>query len=45
MNTNNGKRDGHLQSGDFFDAKKYPEMTFESQSITPKQGDQYSVTG
>ena len=45
VNTNNGKRDGHLQSGDFFDAKKYPEMTFESQSITRKQGDQYSVTG
>ncbi len=45
INTNNGKRDGHLQSGDFFDAKKFPEMTFQSQSITHKEGNQYSVAG
>jgi polyisoprenoid-binding protein YceI len=45
INTNNGKRDGHLQSKDFFDAKKYPEMTFTSQSITHRQGNAYAVTG
>jgi polyisoprenoid-binding protein YceI len=45
VNTNNGKRDGHLQSGDFFDAKKYPEMTFKSRSITHKQDNSYVVTG
>lgn len=45
INTNNGKRDGHLLSDEFFDAKKYPRMSFESQSIMHKQGDQYVVRG
>jgi len=33
INTENGKRDEHLKSGDFFDVKKYPEMKFKSTSI------------
>ena len=33
VKTDSDKRDGHLQSGDFFDAKKYPEMKFASTSI------------
>lgn len=45
VNTNNGKRDGHLLSDDFFSAKKYPHMTFESQSIMHKQGNQYIAKG
>lgn len=45
VDTNNGKRDGHLQSNEFFDAKKYPEMSFESQSIMHKQGSQYVAQG
>jgi polyisoprenoid-binding protein YceI len=45
VDTNNSKRDGHLQSGDFFDADKYPEMTFKSKSIAHKMGDQYEVEG
>ena len=28
------KRDGHLKSPDFFDASKYPKMTFKSSSIS-----------
>lgn len=30
VNTNNAKRDGHLQSDDFFKADKNPVMTFKS---------------
>ena len=29
VNTNHGKRDAHLLSDEFFDAKNYPVMTFE----------------
>lgn len=29
IDTNNEKRDTHLKSADFFDAKKYPDITFE----------------
>ena len=34
VKTDSDKRDGHLQSGDFFNAKKYPEMKFTSTSIS-----------
>lgn len=30
VNTNNAKRDGHLQADDFFKADKHPVMTFKS---------------
>ena len=45
IDTNNGQRDEHLQSADFFDADKFPEMTFKSKSISHKSGDQYEVKG
>ena len=45
INTNNTKRDGHLRSEDFFGAKKYPEMRFESTAITHVNGNQYMVEG
>lgn len=45
IDTNNGERDKHLKTADFFDADQYPEMTFVSKSITHKTGDQYEVTG
>ena len=45
INTNNTKRDGHLQSDDFFSAKRYPEMRFESSSITHVNGNQYVLNG
>lgn len=45
IDTLNTKRDNHLLSGDFFDAGKYPVMTFKSSSIKHLQADQYSVEG
>ena len=33
INTNVEARDNHLRSADFFDAEKYPEMTFKSSKI------------
>lgn len=35
INTGNEQRDGHLKSADFFDAEKYPELTFVSSEATP----------
>lgn len=45
IDTNNGERDKHLKTADFFDADQYPEMTFRSKSISHKTGDQYEVDG
>jgi polyisoprenoid-binding protein YceI len=38
-------RDKHLRSADFFDAEKYPEIVFKSESIAPAGKDKYNVTG
>ncbi len=43
--TNVEDRDEHLRSGDFFAAEEYPEITFESTSVTHRGGDTYEVTG
>lgn len=45
INTNNSKRDRHLNSADFFDSKKYPTMTFKSHAVKHVNGNQYSVEG
>jgi len=34
ISTNNEQRDGHLKSGDFFDAEKFPTITFKSTSLS-----------
>lgn len=46
INTDDEKRDGHLKSADFFDAEKYPKMTFKSTSMKPgKIKGTYVLTG
>ncbi|RWY54083.1 YceI family protein [Mucilaginibacter gilvus] len=43
IDTNQEARDGHLKSGEFFDAETYPKISFKSTSFT-KDGD-YKLTG
>lgn len=45
VDTGNPNRDKHLNTADFFDTAKYPEITFKSTKITPKGGDAYDVAG
>jgi len=45
INTNISKRDEHLRSSDFFDAARYPKMTFESTGIERLGADRFRVTG
>ncbi|MBK7818191.1 MAG: YceI family protein [Sphingobacteriaceae bacterium] len=35
INTDDEKRDGHLKSGEFFDAANYPKITFKATSMKP----------
>ena len=44
VNTGTADRDGHLRSGDFFDAETHPQMTFVSNNVVVK-GDDLVVTG
>lgn len=44
ISTHDDNRDNHLRSADFFDAEKYPTITFKSTSVE-KAGDDYKVTG
>jgi len=45
VNTDNERRDGHLQSEDFFYAEKHPKMTFVSTSFSEKDDSHYSLEG
>lgn len=44
LSTDNADRDKHLKSADFFDAEKYPAITFKSTKVE-KKGNDYQVTG
>jgi len=45
IDTKNEQRDGHLKSADFFDAEKYPKMTFVSKSVKKISDHELQVTG
>ena len=45
INTNNGKRDKHLRSDDFFAASKYPVMTFKTSRVSHAGGNKYTLEG
>ncbi|CAG7653301.1 YceI family protein [Paenibacillus allorhizosphaerae] len=45
IDTRNQDRDAHLRTGDFFDAEKYPKMTFQSSRIVKTGEGEYDVTG
>ncbi|MFJ1544087.1 YceI family protein [Streptomyces sp. NPDC088246] len=45
VDTGIADRDGHLVSGDFFDAEKFPLMTFRSTHAEQLGGDKYRITG
>jgi len=44
INTGNAKRDEHLKSADFFDAARFPQLTFKSKKAW-KQGGGLAVLG
>jgi polyisoprenoid-binding protein YceI len=45
INTDNGMRDKHLKSDDFFNAEKYPLMTFKSTAWEKIEGKNYLLEG
>ena len=45
MDSGSPDRDGHLVSGDFFDAATYPELTFVSSAVERSDDTTWLVTG
>lgn len=45
ITTGNAQRDGHLKSGDFFDAASFPQLTFESTGMKKIGDDTYELRG
>ena len=46
VDTNNARRDRHLRSADFFDASRFPNMTFRSSNVTyDAEGNPSTITG
>lgn len=45
IDTDNERRDGHLKGADWFDAAKYPTVTFKSKSFQKVDGKKYKATG
>jgi len=43
IDTENERRDGHLKSADFFDAEKFPEISFKGNLV--KDGKKYKLKG
>lgn len=45
ISTNSEQRDGHLKSGDFFDAEKFGEIRFEATNYENVGGNDYKLHG
>jgi polyisoprenoid-binding protein YceI len=45
INTRNDRRDGHLQSEDFFNAAQWPNISFESSSIESRGDNEFVAIG
>lgn len=45
VDTKNPTRDTHLKSPDFFDAEKYPDITFKSKKVIKGTGDKFQLLG
>ena len=45
VNTDNGKRDNHLKSDDFFNAKEYPQIKFSNGTLEHVSGKEYKLKG
>ncbi|HYK04740.1 MAG TPA: YceI family protein [Thermoanaerobaculia bacterium] len=45
IDTGNAKRDDHLRTPDFFDAARFPTISFKSTAVAKKSESEYAVTG
>ena len=45
VDTFNAARDAHLKIPDYFNAKRYPTMTFRSQTVKPAGDGRYTIVG
>lgn len=45
VDTHSDRRDQHLRSPDFFNARQFPEITFRSRGVKPNGDETYEVTG
>jgi polyisoprenoid-binding protein YceI len=45
IDTGTADRDAHLRSADFFNVEQYPELTFESRSVSPSTDGAFTIVG
>ncbi|HLO04653.1 MAG TPA: YceI family protein [Symbiobacteriaceae bacterium] len=45
IDTRDAQRDGHLRTGDFFDAENHPYITFTNTKVTEVDGNEFKLVG